>query len=78
MSKFLNAMAGLGIATTVGLAALAGTAGAADAHSGHKKHLKVHLNFGTGSDCGWYWYKWEQTGKWKWYARYQRCIHEGL
>jgi hypothetical protein len=83
MSKILNGAMAAGLALAIAMGGSVATADTAEAgkkyHSGSgnywvKKYAGTN-NFSSNTSCDWYYAKWEQTGNWKWYGRWQRCIH---
>lgn len=66
------------LATMVGMGGVAALSDAADAHGKHRHRHGVTViigggGHGHGHGCGWLWWKYEQTGYYKWYNRWHHC-----
>lgn len=85
MSKILNGAMAAGLATMIALGGSVAASGPADAGHKHRWHngqffVQKHAGisrFREEDSCGYYYWKWQHTGNWKWYGRWQRCIHGG-
>lgn len=77
------ALAALGLATMVGFTGLTAAVDTAEAGKKHRHGITIHLGDGYGhghgyrpyygSRCGWLYRKWQYTGNYKWFHRWEKC-----
>lgn len=83
MSRTMHTLAA--VAAAIAIAASAGTAMAKGRHGGlhfsgkgfhsfhHRHHHRPHLYIYSGGGCGYYYDKWQYTGRFFWKSKYYQC-----
>lgn len=62
-------------AAVLAAVALGGMTAGASAHGKHRKNVVIVFGNGGGhNDCSYYYWKWKNTGLFKWKVAYKECI----